>query len=72
MEKTIQGSVKINVDASFCDVTMKRATGAVAQDDQGKFIAGASWFISHVQNAEANKIAAIRNGLYLAAKIGCK
>ena len=69
--KPTRGSVKINVDATFCGETMKGATGAVARDDQDGFIAAASWFIPHVQNAEAAEIAAIRNGFYLAAKIGC-
>ncbi|XBI13774.1 hypothetical protein VPH35_140465 [Triticum aestivum] len=41
------------------------------RDDQGEFIGAASWFVSHVQSAETSEIVAIRNGLYLAAKLGC-
>lgn len=47
-KKPTRGSVKVNVDASFCTNIMSGATGAVARDEKGDFIAAATWFLPHV------------------------
>ena len=67
----VRGAVKINVDASFCAKNLSEATGAVARDDRGDFIAATNWFIPHVSNVDAAEIIAVRNGMILAARIGC-
>ncbi|KAM3332208.1 hypothetical protein ACQJBY_027798 [Aegilops geniculata] len=70
-KKPTSGRVKINVDAAFSSENMTGATGAVARDDRGEFIAATSWFISHVTSAESAEVVAIRNGMLLAANVGC-
>ena len=69
--KPSRGTVKINVDASFCVETMTGATGAVARDDHWEFVVAAVWFMPHVICAESAEMATIRNELYLAGNIGC-
>jgi ribonuclease HI len=64
--------IKINVNTSFCGENMSGAIGAIARDDHGDFIAATSWFIPHVVSVDMAEIMAIRNGFYLAAKIGCR
>jgi hypothetical protein len=71
-KKPAAGSVKINVDASFCSENLSGASGAVARDENGDFIAAASWFIPHVGSVVSAEIQAVRNGILLALKIGCK
>jgi hypothetical protein len=63
--------IKINVDATFQYETLSGATGAVARDGRGNFIAAASWFLPHSSCVGSAEITAIRNGLYLAGRIGC-
>ncbi|XP_073358313.1 uncharacterized protein [Aegilops tauschii subsp. strangulata] len=46
-------------------------TGAVARDEHGEFIVASAWFIPHAVLVDAVEMIAIRNGFYLAAKIGC-
>ncbi|XBJ18906.1 hypothetical protein VPH35_009968 [Triticum aestivum] len=70
-KKPTSGRVKINVDAAFSPENMTGATGAVARDDRGDFIAATSCFISHVTSAKSAEVVAIRNGLILAMTIGC-
>lgn len=70
-KKPARGTVKINVDASFCPENMSGASGAIARDDNGDFIAAASWFIPHVCSADSAEIQAVRNGILLALRIGC-
>lgn len=70
-KKPTSGRVKINVDAAFYAENMAGATGAVARDDRGEFIAAASWFIPHVTSADSAEANAIRNGLVLPMNIGC-
>lgn len=70
-KKPSYGIVKINVDASFHDDLLSGATGAIAQDDKGNFIATTSWFLPYARSVTSAEIAAIRNGLYLAANISC-
>ena len=70
-KKPDRGAVKINVDASFCAENLSGATGAVARDDKGDFIASANWFIPHVSNVDAAEIIAVRNGMILSERIGC-
>ena len=70
-KKPDRGAVKINVDASFCAENLSGATGAVARDDRGDFIAAANWFIPHVSNVVAAEIIAVRNGMILAERIRC-
>lgn len=61
----------MNFDASFCAETMSWATGAVARDDKGEFIAATTWFLPHVRTAGSAEIHAIRNGFWLTKRIGC-
>ncbi|KAM3271769.1 hypothetical protein ACQJBY_042149 [Aegilops geniculata] len=70
-KKPTRGKVKINVDASFHEDILSGATGAIARDDTGQFLAAASWVLPHINSAVSLEILAIRNGLYLAAHIGC-
>nr|XP_020186036.1 uncharacterized protein LOC109771748 [Aegilops tauschii subsp. strangulata] len=70
-KKPSRGIVKINVDASFQYETLSGASGAVARDDQGVFIAAANWYIPVVTGVDSAELMAIRNGLCLAANIGC-
>lgn len=71
-QKPKRGSIKINVDASFSVEQIMGGTGAVARDGHGEFVVATSWFIPHVPSVEMAEILAIRNGYYLAAKIGCR
>jgi hypothetical protein len=50
---------------------LQEMTGAIARDSRGKFIAAATWYIPQVNTVDSAKTTAIRNGLYLAGKIGC-
>ena len=50
---------------------MSGATGAIAHDSQGKFIAAATWYIPQVSTVDSAETAAIHDGLYLAGKIRC-
>lgn len=70
-KKLTAGVVKINVDASFHVGTLSGATGSVARDDHGEFIAAATWYLPHISTVDSAKITAIRNGFMLAANIGC-
>lgn len=69
--KPAAGTIKINVDASFCSENMSGATRAIARDDKGDVIAAASWFISHVSSVDSTEIHAVYNGIILALRIGC-
>ena len=62
---------QINVDASFYVDLLSRATDVVARDEKGQLISAATWFLPHIASASSAEIVAIRNGLYLAANIGC-
>lgn len=64
-------AIKINVDAAFQYETLSGATGAVARDGRGNFIAAATWFIPQISCVDSAEITVIGNGLFLAAKIGC-
>lgn len=68
---TATGVVKINVDASFYDDTLTGATGAIARDEHGEFIAASTWYLPHISDVDSAEIIAIRNGLLLAANVGC-
>jgi len=70
-KKPVKGFRKINVDFSFSTETLSEATRLVARDDHGNFIAATSWFVPHVSAVDSVGILAMRNGLYLAATIGC-
>uniref|UniRef100_M8BIU0 RNase H type-1 domain-containing protein n=1 Tax=Aegilops tauschii TaxID=37682 RepID=M8BIU0_AEGTA len=70
-KKPVKGFRKINVDFSFSTETLSEATRLVARDDHGNFIAAMSWFVPHVSTVDSVGILAMRNGLYLAATIGC-
>jgi ribonuclease HI len=70
-KKPISDVVKINVDAAFQAETLSGATGAIARDGRGNFIAAATWFVPHVVGVDSAEMTAIRNGLYLAERIGC-
>nr|XP_020176446.1 uncharacterized protein LOC109762044 [Aegilops tauschii subsp. strangulata] len=63
--------VKVNVDAAFQADSLSGATGAVARDHRGNFIAAATWYLPQVLSVDAAETVAIRNGLYLAGRIGC-
>ena len=60
-----------SVDASFSAENLAAGIGAVARDEHGDFIAAASWFIPHVVLGDTAEMVAIRDGFYLAGKIGC-
>ena len=57
--------VKINVDAAFKPETLSGATGTIARDGRGEFIAAATWYIPQVGSVDSAEMTAIRNGLYL-------
>ena len=58
------------MDAAFHHDSQSGATGVVARDDKGDFLAAASWFLPHVNNVDCVELCATRNGLYLAANVG--
>ena len=58
------------MDTAFDHDTQSGATGAVARNDKGNFLAAANWFLPHVNNVDCAELSAIRNGLYLAANVG--
>uniref|UniRef100_A0A8I6X1Y8 RNase H type-1 domain-containing protein n=1 Tax=Hordeum vulgare subsp. vulgare TaxID=112509 RepID=A0A8I6X1Y8_HORVV len=70
-KKPDPGTIKINVDASFCAEIRTGACGAVAKDYVGNFIAAATWVLSHVSSADSAEISAIHRGVLLASNIGC-
>ena len=43
----------------------------MARDPKGNFISATTWVLPHVRSAESAEPSAIRNGLYLAGRIGC-
>ena len=43
----------------------------MARDENGNFIAAASWLMPHVPNLDSAEMTAIRNEFYLGARIGC-
>lgn len=63
--------IKVNVDATFQSETLSGATWAIAHDIGGKFIAAATWYLPHISSVDTTETLAIRNGLYLAGRIGC-
>lgn len=69
VRKPIEGTVKINVDASFCEETLSGLSGAVGRDHKGNFISATTWVLPHVRSAESAELSAIRNDLYLAGRI---
>ncbi|EMS63403.1 hypothetical protein TRIUR3_12007 [Triticum urartu] len=58
-------------DAAYHYETLLGATDAIACDGKGNFIAAANWFLLHISCVNAMQITTIRNGLYLAGRIGC-
>jgi ribonuclease HI len=70
-KKPSTGMIKINVDASVNLENGDGATGAIARDDRGAFIAAATWVLPAVVSVDSAEITAIKNGLYLAGQIGC-
>ena len=42
----------------------------MARDENGNFIAAASWLMPHVPNVDSAEMTVIKNGFYLAASIG--
>ncbi|KAI5002304.1 hypothetical protein ZWY2020_026954 [Hordeum vulgare] len=63
--------LKVNVDASFVEEDSAGAIGAVIIDEWGHFIAAATHYIPNVSDAATAESLALRNGLILAAHIGC-
>lgn len=70
-KRSTRDVVKINVDAAFRVETLSGATGAIAHDGRGNFIAAATWFIPQVTSVDSAEMTAIWNGLYLAGRGGC-
>ena len=70
-KRSLSDVTKINVDAAFQAETLSGEIGAITRDSRGKFIDAATWYISQVSCVDSAETAAIRNGLYLAGKIGC-
>jgi ribonuclease HI len=64
-------TVKINVDASFMADCSQGAVGAVARDCQGNFIAAKCIYLPHVALVEMAEALAMKEGLTLAARLGC-
>ena len=62
--------LKINVDAAFQHETHSGATGAITRDGRGIFIAAATCFFPQVCSVSSTEMKMIRNGLYLAGRIG--
>ena len=50
--------------------TLSGSRGAVARDRKWNFISATTWVLPHVRSAESAELSAIRNGLYLAGRIG--
>jgi ribonuclease HI len=63
--------IKINVDGSFHPDSHAGATGVVARDHDGSFLAAASCFFPNVATAAMTEILAMREGLALANRLGC-
>ena len=53
MEEAADGITKVNVDSSFHYETMSGATGTLARDDHGNFIAAAAWVSPQISSAES-------------------
>jgi ribonuclease HI len=70
-KKPLKGMVKLNVDASFFEVTASGATGAVLRDDRGMFIGASSQVLVQVLDAESAEALALHHGLLFAMKMGC-
>jgi ribonuclease HI len=62
---------KINVDGSFHDVSHAEATGVVARDHEGLFLAAASKFYPNMASAAMVEALAMKEGLSLANRLGC-
>ena len=71
-KKPMEGTVRINIDASFHAETLSGSSGEVARDYKGNFIAATIWVLPHISTAESAEINAIRNGLFLAGNMGCR
>ena len=65
-KKPCRDVIKINVDAAFQYETLSGATGVVARDGRGNFIAAITWFLPQTSRVDSAEITTIRNGLYLA------
>jgi hypothetical protein len=63
--------LKLNVDASFHEDMAAGATGAVICDFQGHFVAASTKYIPHVSSAPMAKAIAMKEGLFLANRLGC-
>ncbi|KAE8797118.1 Ketohexokinase [Hordeum vulgare] len=70
-KKPSNGVIKINVDTSFNGDTMSGASEAIARDNNGDFVAAPSWFCPHVRSVDSVELIAVRNGIFLAASLGC-
>ncbi|KAI4975090.1 hypothetical protein ZWY2020_048697 [Hordeum vulgare] len=64
-KKSNTGTIKINVDASFCAETRTGACGTIVRDHAGNFIDAATWVLSHVSSADSIEISAIHRWFYL-------
>jgi hypothetical protein len=65
-EAPLPGATKINVDASFCQVTCEAIVGVVARDHLGAIVMAASKVIDICKDAEEAEASAIWEGLKLA------
>ncbi|KAK1648056.1 hypothetical protein QYE76_065861 [Lolium multiflorum] len=63
--------VKLNVDAGFCEDSGTGSTGAILRDDRGAFLAASSSGIPFISDPASAEARALRDGLLLAAQIGC-
>ena len=70
-KKPVHGMIKINVDAAFQSETLSGASGAVARDERGDFVAAACWFLPNITDVDSVELITIRNGMFLANQIGC-
>lgn len=65
-----QGSVKVNVDASFHTDSYDGATGVVIRDSSRMFLAAACLLVPHIPEAHTAETLALKHGLELANEMG--
>ena len=70
-EKPPEGTIKLNVDASFDIASGTGATGAILRDHSGLFVAASCSNIPFVEEAATAEARGLRDGLLLASETGC-
>jgi hypothetical protein len=70
--KPPSGKVKLNTDAAVNLETRRASTGCIIRDSQGQFLAACRVDIEGVIDVASAEAQAVRGGLRLAERIGCK